>query len=60
MKIRIMSGAVGADNTGCITHLQVDMWMIVGRTYANAYELFLTDIDFPDPDIIFVSDDCGP
>ena len=55
-----MGGAVGTDNTIRVAHLQVDMWMIVGRTCADAYELFLTDIDFPDPDIIFVSDDCWP
>lgn len=58
MKVRVMGSTERTDDVVRVSHLQVDMWVIVRRTCANADELLLGDIDLPDPDIVFVFDDC--
>lgn len=58
--IREIGAAIRTYYASCVAHLHVNVRMIMGCACADADELFLTDIDFPYPDIVLVPDGRWP
>jgi hypothetical protein len=50
--IQIKRGTIGADDLVVRSHIEIDMWVIIGRLGTHAVEFLHADMNFLDPYIV--------